>query len=40
MEKNHAAYSDLVRLNSRDIGVLYETQNYSAIVFSKVEWDR
>lgn len=33
-----AAYSDLVKLNKRNIGVLFENDNYSKIVFTKVKW--
>lgn len=33
-----AAYSDLVKLNKRNIGVLFEKDNYSKIVFTKVKW--
>jgi sialidase-1 len=35
---DYAAYSDLVRLNKKSIGVLYERNNYSEIVFSVVQW--
>jgi sialidase-1 len=35
-EKDHAAYSDIVQINKREIGVLYESQNYSNIVFQRV----
>lgn len=34
----YAAYSDLVKLNKRRIGVLFEKDNYSEIVFSAVDW--
>ncbi|NWJ52552.1 MAG: exo-alpha-sialidase [Bacteroidetes bacterium] len=33
-----AAYSDLVKLNKKRIGVLFEKDNYSKIVFTKVKW--
>ena len=33
-----AAYSDLVKLNKKSIGVLFEKDNYSKIVFTKVKW--
>lgn len=35
---NNAAYSDLVELNKKTIGVLYEKENYSRIVFTSVKW--
>lgn len=34
------AYSDLVVINNRTLGVLYERDNYAAIVFKKVKWRR
>jgi sialidase-1 len=34
----YAAYSDLVKLNKHDIGVMYEKDNYSSIVFKVVNW--
>ena len=37
-ESNHAAYSDIVSLGKKRIGVLYERENYSKIVFTAVEW--
>ena len=37
-EKNNAAYSDIVQLGKRKIGVLYESDQYSMIVFSAVRW--
>lgn len=38
--KSPAAYSDIVKMNNRTIGVLFEKDNYSQIVFSKVKWKR
>lgn len=35
-ERNHTAYSDIVKLGGRKIGVLYERDNYSTIVFSAI----
>ena len=35
---DYAAYSDLVNLSQKEIGVLYEKDGYSAIVFSAVKW--
>lgn len=36
--KDHTAYSDLVNINKRQIGILYERDNYSAIVFRSITW--
>lgn len=36
--KDYAAYSDLVSLSPKEIGVLYEKDNYSRIVFSNIKW--
>ncbi|MGJ1448065.1 sialidase family protein [Sphingobacterium spiritivorum] len=35
---DYAAYSDLVQLNAKQIGVLYEKDNYKNIVFLPVKW--
>ena len=37
-KQDWTAYSDLVMINKRSIGVLYERDNYSAIVFKRVNW--
>lgn len=37
-EGNHSAYSDIVQLSRSEIGVLYERENYSSIVFSKIDF--
>lgn len=37
-KQDWTAYSDLVMINKRTIGVLYERDNYAAIVFKKVKW--
>lgn len=37
-EHNHAAYSDIVILGRRTVGILYERENYSSIVFTAAEW--
>ncbi|WP_240768711.1 exo-alpha-sialidase [Olivibacter sp. XZL3] len=34
----YAAYSDLVRLGKRTVGILYEKDNYKSIVFIPVKW--
>jgi len=36
--KDYTAYSDIVKLNEKIIGVLYEKENYSQIVFTTVKW--
>jgi sialidase-1 len=35
---DYAAYSDLVKLNAKQIGILYEKENYSKIVFTICNW--
>jgi sialidase-1 len=37
-EKNHAAYSDIVKTGKGTIGVLYESEGYSRIVFTSIRW--
>jgi sialidase-1 len=37
--KSFTAYSDIVRLNSGEIGILYERDNYKEIVFKKIIWE-
>jgi sialidase-1 len=34
----YSAYSDLVKINKGNIGVLYEKDNYSEIVFKVIKW--
>lgn len=36
--KDYTAYSDLVKVNDREVGILYERNNYSEIIFSIVRW--
>ena len=36
---DYAAYSDLVALDAKRIGVLYEKENYSKIVFTVCKWE-
>lgn len=36
--KDYTAYSDLVRVSKKTIGVLYERAGYSEIVFATVKW--
>lgn len=38
--KSAAAYSDLVKLRKREVGVLFEQDGYSRIVFANVRWGR
>jgi sialidase-1 len=35
---DHQAYSDLVRLSRKQVGVLYERRNYSEIAFKLMSW--
>lgn len=35
---DYAAYSDLVELSANEIGVLYEKDEYSQIVFERIQW--
>ena len=37
-KKDFTAYSDIVQLNKKKIGVLYERDGYSQIVFTVVKW--
>lgn len=37
-QRDFTAYSDLVSLNARKIGILYERDNYSQIVFTIIPW--
>ena len=37
-KRDNAAYSDLVVLSKKDIGVLYEKDGYKEIVFTRVRW--
>jgi sialidase-1 len=34
-----AAYSDLVLVNKKTVGILYERKDYSQIVFTAIRWD-
>jgi sialidase-1 len=36
--KDYSAYSDIAVINSKDIGVLYENDNYKTIVFKVIRW--
>lgn len=38
MQDDFTAYSDLVRINKKEIGVLYERNGYREIVFRKIKW--
>lgn len=35
---SYAAYSDLVRLNRKEVGILFEKDNYTEIVFTRIKW--
>ena len=35
---DYSAYSDLVKLSSSSVGILYEKDNYREIVFREVDW--
>jgi sialidase-1 len=37
---DYTAYSDLVKLNKKTIGVLYEKANYAEIVFVAINWKK
>lgn len=37
---NYTAYSDLVVVNNKNIGILYEKENYSKIVFNIINWKK
>jgi len=38
INKDHTAYSDLVKMSKRKIAVLYEKDDYNRIVFTVVKW--
>ena len=40
MMSNNSAYSDLVLANKQQIGILYEKDNYSKIVFTTINWKK
>jgi sialidase-1 len=37
-KQDFTAYSDLIKMGRKKIGVLYEKENYSKIVFKQVKW--
>lgn len=37
-DKSPSAYSDIVKISKKTIGVLFEKDNYSQIVFSSLDW--
>ena len=37
-ERDYSAYSDIVNITKKSIGILYEKENYSKIVFTEVKW--
>lgn len=38
-EQNFTAYSDIVKIDRKTIGVFYERDNYSQIVFKTIQWN-
>ncbi|WP_205410034.1 sialidase family protein [Flavihumibacter solisilvae] len=36
--KDYAAYSDIISISKNEIGVLFENDNYSKIVFKNIKW--
>jgi sialidase-1 len=40
IRKDYTAYSDIVKLSPDEIGVLYEYDNYSQIVFKVISWKK
>lgn len=39
-KKDNAAYSDIVKIDKKRVGVLYEKDNYTKIVYTKVNWKK
>lgn len=37
-KKDYSAYSDIVKMNNKEVGVLFEKDNYSEIVFTTIRW--
>ena len=40
MMSNNSAYSDIVLMNKNNIGILYEKDDYSKIVFTEINWQK
>jgi len=40
MMSNNSAYSDIVLMNKNNIGILYEKDDYSKIVFTVIDWQK
>lgn len=40
MMSNNSAYSDMVLMNKSNIGILYEKNDYSKIVFTVIDWQK
>jgi sialidase-1 len=38
MKQDYTAYSDLVKMGKRKLGILYEHQGYSKILFKRLKW--
>ena len=39
-KKDYTAYSDIVKMNKKNIGVLYERNGYAEIVFTCINWKK
>lgn len=39
-EKDFTAYSDMVKISNNKIGILYERDEYAAIVFTVIDWKK
>lgn len=39
-QRNWTAYSDLVAVDRKNLGILYERDNYSEIVFTTIQWTK
>jgi sialidase-1 len=37
-KKDYTAYSDIIKIGRRKVGVFYEKENYSKMVFKPVKW--
>src|SRR5690606_13428912 len=37
-QRDYSAYSDIVNVSKKEIGILYEKEGYSKIVFTVVKW--
>ena len=37
-KRDYSAYSDIVNVSKKEIGIIYEKEGYSKIVFTTVKW--